>query len=84
MSTGDKSIMTIRKVADTEQKFEITQQKDEFGLAGDIDEILKQNQLVIELEDKVVVIPIQHIKCIDVAPATSKLPGYAIRNARLN
>ena len=43
MSTGDKSIMTIRKVDDTEQKFEITQQKDEFGLAGHIDEILKQN-----------------------------------------
>lgn len=83
MSTGDKAVMTIKSLDGSEQKFEVTQQKEEFSLAGRIEEVLKQNQLVIELEDRMITIPIQNIKCIEVAPAPSKLPGYAIRNARL-
>ena len=83
MNAEAKRVMTVTYADGSEQKFEITQQKEEFTLARHIDDMLKQNQLVLEIEDRVIVIPIQNIKRLEVTPAPSKLPGYAIRNARL-
>jgi hypothetical protein len=39
--------------------------------------------LILELEDRLLVIPFQNVEYIEVAPSPDKLPSNAIRNVRL-
>ncbi|MHC4301848.1 MAG: hypothetical protein ACYS7Y_31665 [Planctomycetota bacterium] len=76
-------ILTVRYTDGTEQRFEYAQAKENVNLAAMVEEALKSSQLVIELQDRMLVIPMQNIKMIEVSPAPSKLPRFVIRNAML-
>ena len=53
------------------------------NIATRIEKAIEANELLIELEDRLLVIPLNNIKYIEITPAPPKLPKFAIRNARL-
>lgn len=75
--------MVIRYVNGNEQRFEFERQEDALNVASQIKEVLSADQLMLELEDRLLVIPFQNVQYIEVAPSPDKLPSNAIRNVRL-
>ena len=55
---------------------------DEVQLAGRIEKALQTQDLVVELGDRLLVIPMHSILTIEVTPPPPKLPAVAIRNAQ--
>ncbi len=76
-------ILTVHYTDGTEQRFEYGRAKEDVNLAGVVEEALKSNQLVVELQDRMLVIPMQNVKTVEVSPPPSKLPRFVIRNAML-
>jgi hypothetical protein len=83
MFEENAGMLTVHYTDGTEQRFEYTRAKEDVNLAAVIQEALKSNQLVIELQDRMLVIPMQSIKTVEVSPPPSKLPRFVIRNAVL-
>ena len=83
MNEGTTGCMVIRYVNGNEQRFEFERQEEALNIASQIKELLSANQLILELEDRVLVIPFQNVEYIEVAPSPEKLPSNAIRNVRL-
>lgn len=83
MFEENTGMLTVHYTDGTEQRFEYTRAKEDVNLAAVVQEALKSSQLVIELQDKMLVIPMQSIKTIEVSPPPSKLPRFVIRNAVL-
>lgn len=83
MFEQNAGILTVHYTDGTEQRFEYARAKEDVNLATVVQEALKSNQLVIELQDKMLVIPMQNVKTFEVSPPPSKLPRFVIRNAML-
>ncbi len=83
MNDGAKGILTIRYMNGTEQKFEYTRTEDALNVASRIQDVLKGNQLLLELEDRFLIIPMSNIQSIEVSPPPAKLPPNTLRNVRL-
>lgn len=83
MFEENTGMLTVHYTDGTEQRFEYTRAKEDVNLAAVVQEALKSSQLVIELQDKMLVIPMQSIKTIEVSPPPSKLPRFVLRNAVL-
>ncbi|MDX2498096.1 MAG: hypothetical protein QNL11_09370 [Desulfobacterales bacterium] len=79
MNRADKGILTIRYVNGSEEKFEYNRFEDEYSIAAHIKEALRENHLLLELEDRLVVIPYQSILSLDISPPPTKLPATALR-----
>ena len=82
MSDEILRVLTIRFTNGNIQKYEFSAQAEESSVAGRIKEALSENNLIIELDDKTVIIPYQNIEVIELSPSPSKLPVTAIKNAR--
>lgn len=67
----------------TEQQFESAQAEEIQSLSSRIQEVLKLNQVIIEADDRLVVIPMHNLKTIEISPVPKKLPNFAICNAQL-
>jgi hypothetical protein len=67
----------------SDMQVEYVRQEEVSNIATRIAEAIESNELLIELEDKLLVIPLNNIKYIEISPAPPKLPKFAIRNARL-
>jgi hypothetical protein len=67
----------------SKQCFEYVRAEDVSSIASRIQESLKANQVLIEMEDKLLIVPISSLKTIEVSPPPAKLPGYTIRFAQL-
>ena len=83
MNDAVKGTMTIRYVNGTEQKFEYTREENALNIASRIQDALSANQVLLELEDRVMIIPFQSILSMEVSPLPAKLPPNVIRNVRL-
>jgi hypothetical protein len=83
MNEGTMGCMVIRYVNGNEQRFEFERQEDALNIASRIKEVLSADQLMLELEDKILIIPFQNVEYIEVAPTPEKLPSNTIRNVRL-
>lgn len=83
MNDGTKGTLTIRYNNGNVQKFEYARMEDASSAASRIQEVLKGNQVLLELEDRFMIIPMQNIQSIEVSPPPEKLPPSAIRNVRL-
>lgn len=83
MFEENTGMLTVHYTDGTEQRFEYTRAKEDVNLAAVVQEALKSSQLVIELQDRMLVIPMQSIKTIEVSPPPSKLPRFVLRNAVL-
>ncbi|UCB48194.1 MAG: hypothetical protein JSW56_13735 [Deltaproteobacteria bacterium] len=83
MNQGTMGCMVIRYINGNEQRFEFERQEEALNIASQIKDLLSANQLMLELEDRLLVIPFQNVEYIEVAPSPEKLPSNAIRNVRL-
>ncbi len=86
MSDENRGIMTIRYVNGTEQKFEYARFKDDLSIvsaASRIQDMLKANQILFELEDRFLIIPLQNVLSIEVSPPPVKVPQNTVKNVRL-
>jgi len=52
------------------------------GLGGDIEKAQLRNMLAIELDGKLVMIPLSNIRSIEINPAPPELPKYIFRGAK--
>ncbi|MHC4744876.1 MAG: hypothetical protein ACYS8Z_23420 [Planctomycetota bacterium] len=75
--------ITISYTDGTIQRFEYSRAEDMVNLVGLIEDILNSNQLAIEADGNMLIIPMQNIKTIEISPAPEKMPRYVIRNTRL-
>ena len=83
MNESTKGILTVRYMNRTEQKSEYTRTEDVLNVASRIQELLKGNQLLLELEDRFLIIPLSNTQSIEVSPPPVKLPPNTLRNVRL-
>ena len=70
---------------DGEQMKIAWERREDLSLRGGIllDKLLSNESLALELEGRLVIIPLQNIRTIEVRPAPEKLPGTVIRGARI-
>ena len=78
-----KSTLTIHFVNGSEQEFEFTRLEDSLSVAQRIQDALSANQLLLELEDRLLVVPFQNILTVEVSPPPPKVRGNVLRNVRL-
>ncbi len=86
MSDENRGIMTIRYVNGTEQKFEYARFKDDSSIlsaASRIQDMLKANQILFELEDRFLIIPLHNVLSIEVSPPPVKFPQNTVKDVRL-
>ena len=61
-----------------------TKQKDaQIRVGSVVEKILANESFAIELEGRLVMIPVRNVRTIEVRPAPDKLPDTVIRGARL-
>jgi hypothetical protein len=78
-----KSTLTIRFVNGSEQRFEFTRLEESLSVAQRFQDVLSANQLLLELEDRLMVVPFQNILAVEVSPPPPKVRGNVLRNVRL-
>lgn len=84
MTEQTKVILSIRYVNGDRQKFEfIRPQAEQANLASRLHKFFGSDEIVLELEDRLLMIPVQNILSLEIYPKPSKLPDGAIKNARL-
>jgi hypothetical protein len=52
-------------------------------LAGMLEKILTNESIAVEVEGRLMIIPVNNIKTMEVSPAPEKLPATVIRDARM-
>jgi hypothetical protein len=83
MAQKTRAAMIIRFVSGKELRFAFDREEDQVQAAQRIQEALSAQNLVVELPDRAMVIPISNIEIIEVYPPPPKWPRYAVRNARV-
>ncbi len=86
MSDENRGIMTIRYVNGTEQKYEYARFKDDSDIlsaASRIHDMLKANQILLELEGRFLIIPLQNVLSIEISPPPVKFPKNTVKDVRL-
>lgn len=78
-----KGALTIRYVNGSEQKFEFTRLEESLSVGESIQDVLSANQLLLELEDRLMVVPFQNILTVEVSPPPPQVRGNVLRNVRL-
>jgi hypothetical protein len=78
-----KSTLTIHFVNGSDQEFEFTRPEESASIAQRIQDALGANQLLLELEDRLLVVPFQNILTVEVSPPPPKVRGNVLRNVHL-
>jgi len=79
-----KRFLTIHYNDGSKLSLTFPQQADDFSqIASRVQKALDANQLAIEVDGELFVIPMSNVKYLQVNPAPPKLPDTVIRNARL-
>ena len=75
--------MTIRYINGESDCFEFDSPQEEKALlASHIQRVLNSKELMLEIGDHLLVIPMQNIQKIELSPVPLKLPDIVIRNVR--
>ena len=75
--------LTVHFTDSTKLSFIFPQQADESVMAEKVKEILSREQLAIEADDSLFVIPMSNVKYVQAYPAPGKLPERVIQGATL-
>ncbi len=81
-SMADKGVLSVYYTNGKVQWFEFTRAEDTTNIGSRIQEIMKSKQLLLDLEDKTLIIPFASIQHIEISPPMQKLPLTAIKNIR--
>ena len=82
MNNEELVYLTIKFIDGSEQKFTFPRQSDGVDTVTDINEAVDKNYLLVEIEDKTLIFPIQSILYCAVSPSPSQLPSHTIKNAK--
>ncbi|MEL7034836.1 MAG: hypothetical protein AAFO04_04360 [Cyanobacteria bacterium J06592_8] len=75
--------LTVRYVNGESHCFEFeTPQEEKALLASHIQRVLNSKELMLEVGDRLLVIPMQNVQTIELSPIPLKLPDIVIRNVR--
>jgi hypothetical protein len=83
MGNGAVGYITIRFVNGTEQKFEYRRVEDRHNIGTMLQGLLNANQLLLELQGSLLVIPSQNILSIEITPPPAKLPPNTVKQVRI-
>jgi hypothetical protein len=84
MTEHNMGTLVIRFVDGTEERLEYAGlPQDDVNLVTRIEEALKAQHLLVELEGKLVVYPFNSVKAIEVSPVPEKLPRGVLKKAHL-
>jgi hypothetical protein len=64
-------------------KISFGEQVEEFRVAWFMEQALRQGQLVVQLEDRTLVVPYSSIEHIEISPAATQAPAFSVLDARL-
>jgi hypothetical protein len=79
-----KRFLTIHFIDGSKLSMTFPQQTGDFNqIASRVQKALDANQLAIEIEDELFVIPMNNVKYLQVNPAPEKLPDTVIRSGAL-
>lgn len=82
-SIPNRVTMIVTCVDGTKHKFEFQPRPDLTNQAGRIEQMLEAPNLVLELTDRMMVIPTHSIRSVEFTPKPAKLPERALRNVRI-
>ncbi len=84
MTEQDMGTLVIRFMDGTEERLEYARlPQDAVNLVARMEEVLNAQNLLVEVDGKLVAYPFHSIKAVEVHPAPEKLPRNVIRKARL-
>lgn len=78
-----KASLIIRYSDGNEDRFALTRDEDDSSAVLRVEEAMKSNLLFLELPDRVMIVPVNNIKSIEVNPKPKRFPRTAIRNLEL-
>lgn len=79
METLEQITLVIHYLDGSEQRFAIQPKQDmQANLASRLQKILSSDQFILNLEHKIIVIPVSSIKYLELSPTPPKLPDLAI------
>lgn len=76
--------MIIRHVDGKDTRIAFRKDEDAANVVARIEEVLSTGVLILELDDRLMVIPLHSIKCIEMKPKPPKIPRYALRDVHLS
>ena len=83
MAAKQVANLTIQFTDGTEERYAFLREDALRGSLARVEEALKANVVVLELDDRVRILPVSNIKSIEVVPPPRMLPEYAVENVRL-
>ncbi len=83
MEKSNTGILKIHYTDGSEMQVEYVRKEEVSNIATRIEKAIESNEVLIELEDRLLVVPLNNLKYIEVVPAPPKLPKFTIRHARL-
>lgn len=78
-----KRTLKIHYTDGSEMVVEYVREEETNSITTQILKAIESNKVLIELEDRLFVVPINNLKYIEIIPAPPKLPKFTFRNARL-
>jgi len=75
--------MTVKYTNGNTQMFQFPQQAEAHNLGARIQEALAEGNLLIDLGDSTMVIPLSSVESLTVSPSPETLPKNAVRGAQL-
>lgn len=83
MSEDTWAGMIIRYVDGNENRLAFQRTGGESQVVARVEEALKANMLILELEDRVRLIPFHQISSIEIKPKSKALPRFAVRDVHI-
>ncbi len=83
MQKTNTGILKIYYIDGSKMEFEYVREDEVTNIATRIEKAIESNEVLIELEDRLLVVPLNNLKYIEIVPAPPKLPKFTIRHARL-
>ena len=78
-----QNTLIVRLADGTALNFKFPDQADQIKLADHVQKLLASPNLTLELDGRLLIIPVHNIVSVEVSPSPSKLPANTIRGASI-
>jgi hypothetical protein len=65
------------------QRFEFPVQAEPTKAGARLAEMMQMHEIALQLKDRLLLIPTHNVRLIEISPASSHLPPFVIRNAKM-
>ena len=78
-----KNTLIVRLADGTTFNFQFPDQADQVKMADHVQKLLASPNLTLEIDGRLLIIPVHNIVSVEVSPSPSKLPANTIRGASI-